>query len=41
MAKNSSKKSISKRPSATPKAGVSRNNNGRRYGCGGKLTKSK
>lgn len=23
----------------TPKAGVTRNNNSRRYGCGGKLTK--
>lgn len=41
MAKNSSKKSTNKRASMTPKAGVTRNNNSRRYGCGGKLSKSK
>jgi hypothetical protein len=40
---NSSKKSesTSKRSPMTPKAGVTRNNNSRRYSCGGKLSKSK
>lgn len=42
MAKRSSKRSskATDRPKPmTPKAGVTRNNNSRRYGCGGKLTK--
>lgn len=39
MAKRSSKSSNSKSKPMTPKAGVTRNNNSRRYGCGGKLTK--
>lgn len=38
MAKRSSKRSSKAKP-MTPKAGVTRNNNSRRYGCGGKLTK--
>lgn len=41
MAKTSSKKSTGRRAPMTPKAGVTRNNSSRRYGCGGKLTKSK
>lgn len=41
MAKRSSKSSnrSSKSKPMTPKAGVTRNNNSRRYGCGGKLNK--
>ena len=37
MAKRSSKSSKTK--PMTPKAGVTRNNNSRRYGCGGKVKK--
>lgn len=37
MAKRSSKSSKAK--PMTPKAGVTRNNNSRRYGCGGKVKK--
>lgn len=37
--KNDNKSSKSKQKPMTPKAGVTRNNNSRRYGCGGKLTK--
>lgn len=36
---NKSSKSTSKSKPMTPKAGVTRNNNSRRYGCGGKLNK--
>lgn len=39
MAKRISKRSSSKSKPMTPKAGVTRNNNSRRYGCGGKLAK--
>lgn len=38
MAKRSSKRSSKSKP-MTHKAGVTRSNNSRRYGCGGKLTK--
>ena len=37
MAKRSSKSSKPKPP--TPKAGATRSNNSRRYGCGGKIKK--
>lgn len=36
---NKSSKSTGRPKPMTPKAGVTRNNNSRRYGCGGKLTK--
>ena len=38
MTKRSNKRSSKSKP-MTPKAGVTRNNNSRKYGCGGKLTK--
>ena len=38
MAKRNKSKST-KQKQMTPKAGVTRNNNSRRYGCGGKLKK--
>ena len=38
MAKRNKSKSTKQKP-MTPKAGVTRNNNSRRYGCGGKLKK--
>lgn len=38
MAKHSKSKSTKQKP-MTPKAGVTKNNNSRRYGCGGKLKK--
>lgn len=41
MAKRSNKssKSTEKSKPMTPKAGVTRNNNSRRYGCGGRIKK--
>lgn len=36
---NKKSKSTNKPKPMTPKAGVTRNNNGRRYGCGGKIKK--
>lgn len=38
MAKRSKTKGTKQKPMA-PKTGVTRNNNSRRYGCGGKLKK--
>ena len=38
IAKRSKNKSTKQKP-MTPKAGATRNNNSRRYGCGGKLKK--
>lgn len=38
MAKKSGNKSSKAKP-MTPKAGVTRNNNSRRYGCGGTIKK--
>lgn len=37
--KTSSSKASGKPKPMTPKAGVTRNNNSRRYGCGGKVKK--
>lgn len=37
--KSKSNNKSSKAKPMTPKAGVTRNNKSRRYGCGGKLTK--
>lgn len=39
MSNKISKKNGTKPKPMTPKAGVTRNNNNRRYGCGGKLKK--